>query len=319
MSLRDDLQKSGDAAKDAEIKRLERRVTQLSAALESSRAARPVPKLKPAITTLITGDIVRVLVPDSHGSAQDNSAVAAFLGDLAVLNPDEIVLLGDHIDCGGFLAEHHVMGYVAETEYSYEEDVRFANAFLDAIQKAAPKAEIFYLEGNHEFRTERWAVTMSLRNSKDAEFLRKMVSPEILLHLKARGIRYFRQAEKYDGLPIPGTIKRGKCFFTHGFSTAKHAASVHLAKIGGNITYGHTHRAEFALSEPVNTGTIAAYSPGCLCKKQPLWNHTRPTEWTHGHGIQLIDRRTGKFFQMNIPIVDGVSMMTPFLRHEFKK
>ncbi len=241
------------------------------------------------------------------------------LGDLTVLNPDEVVLLGDHVDCGGFLAQHHTMGYVAQTDYSYEEDILFANAFLDSVQTAAPNAKIFYLEGNHEMRIEKWCVTETLRNKRDAEMLRRMLAPEFTLKLAARGISYYRQCEMYDGLRLPGTIKRGKNFFTHGFSTAKHAAAVHLAKIGGNVTHAHTHRADVATTELTNIGTISAYSPGCLCLKQPLWRHTDPTGWTHGEGMQIVDRRTAHFLQLNIPIVDGVSMMKPFLDHGYKK
>jgi hypothetical protein len=54
----------------------------------------------------------------------------------------------------------------------------------------APKARIDYIEGNHERRVETWCVTQSLRNSKDAEFLRRAFAPEFLLNLKERGIPY---------------------------------------------------------------------------------------------------------------------------------
>lgn len=318
MSLRDDHQKSRESAHKAEVSRLTRRIEQLSVALESARNTRPLKPIKPAAPRRLTGDIVRFLIPDSHGSSQDPQAVGAMLADLKLLNPDEVVLLGDHVDCGGFLAQHHTLGYVAQTEYSYEDDIKHANAFLDAVQTAAPKAEIFYLEGNHEMRIEKWAVNETLRNQRDSEMLRRLLAPEFVLKLKERGIKYYRQSEKYFGLSLPGTIKLGKNYMTHGFSTAKHAAAVHLAKIGGNITYGHTHRADAATTELTNIGIIAAYSPGCLCLKQPLWQHTNPTGWTQGVGVQLVDRRSKNFLQLNIPIVDGVSMMKPLLNHGAK-
>ena len=156
-------------------------------------------------------------------------------------------------------------------------------------------------------------MTEALRNQKDAEFLRSLLAPDVLLQLDQREISFYRQSTCYDGVRIPGTIKRGKCYFTHGFSTAKHAAAAHLQKIGGNVVYGHTHRIDSATFELVHEGTVAAWSPGCLCKKQPFWQNTNPTNWTNGYGVQLVDRASGNFLHLNIPIVDGVSLLTPLL------
>jgi hypothetical protein len=75
-------------------------------------------------------------------------------------------------------------------------------------------------------------VTETLRHSADSEMLRRLVAPEFLLKLKERGIPYFRQGEFYDGLSVPGVIKRGKCYFFHGVSTAKHAVAATIARIG---------------------------------------------------------------------------------------
>ena len=253
-----------------------------------------------------SGDIVRVCIPDTHGAKIDKTALSALLTDLKALDPHEIILLGDHVDCGGFLAQHHVMGYVAETAYSYEDDIAHANAFLDAVQKAAPRAKIEYLEGNHERRVETWAVTQTLRHSRDADGLRQLYAPEYRLGLAARGITYFRESVHYDGLPVPGVIKRGKCYFMHGMSTAKAAVSATLSKIGGNIVFAHTHRAQSEIVRLVGAGVIGGWNPGCLCELQPLWQHTSPTDWTHGYGVQLISP-SGAFLHLNVPIIDGKS------------
>lgn len=319
MGLQSDIASNKERGLKLEVKKLRKQVELLSTALEAARHSRPIRPIKASGPRHQTGDIVRVIIPDSHGSSQDNEAVAALLADLKTIDPDEIILLGDHVDCGGFLAQHHTLGYVSQTEYSYEEDIQFAKHFLDAVQRSAPRAKAVYLEGNHEQRIERWAVTETLRNRKDADMLRRMFAPNILLKLAARNIPFYRMAEKYDGLTLPGTIKRGKCYFTHGFSTSKHAAAAHLAKMGGNIVFGHTHRMDVATHDIVNAGTIGAWSPGCLCKKQPLWQNTNPTDWTHGYGVQLVDRHSGNFLHLNIPIVKGISLMKPLLNHGLKK
>ena len=255
----------------------------------------------------------RIAMPDSHGCIVDELAISAFLADLEAISPHEVIMLGDHLDCGGFLAQHHTLGYVAQTEYTFEDDVVACNTLLDRMQSLSPHAEFNYLEGNHERRLETWCVTQSLRNQADANYLRRMFSVESVLALEKRGVNLVKQGVFYDGLSIPATIKRGHCYFTHGSSTAQHAASAHVRKFGGNVVYGHTHRADSFMIRTVKEGAIGAWSPGCLCKLQPLWQHTNPTEWSHGYGLQLANE-DGTFLHINVPIIDGKSYMQPLVK-----
>jgi len=294
--------------------KLEQELRETKATLARTLAARTVrlPKTKGA-KARCAGDVVRVIVPDTHGAKADGAAVSALLADVKTLDPHEIILLGDHVDCGGFLAQNHVMGYVAETAYSYEQDIEHANAFLDALQAAAPRAKVEYLEGNHERRVETWCVTQTLRHSRDADGLRQLYSPEFRLRLRERGISYYRQGVFYDKLPVPGVIKRGKCFFFHGISTAKNAVAATQDRIGGNCVFGHTHRAQSELMRRVGTGIVGSWNPGCLCELQPLWQHTAPTNWTHGYAVQLV-APDGGFLHLNIPVIDGETHLGSLLK-----
>lgn len=283
------------------------------ASAERSRRVRSSPPKPGTITKRHDGDRVRVLIPDTHGAKIDRKAAAALLADLKTLDPDEIIFLGDHVDCGGFLAQHHVLGYVAETAYSYEQDIADANSFLDAVAAAAPRARAEYIEGNHERRVETWAVTQTLRHRQDSAMLRRLVAPEYLLKLKERGIAYYRQGEFYDGLPVPGVIKRGKCFFFHGISTAKNAVAATIQRIGGNCVSAHTHRAQSDIIRMVGTGVIGSWNPGCLCEMQPLWQHTAPTNWTQGFALQLV-RSSGAFLHLNVPVLNGETHLAPLFK-----
>lgn len=305
---------TGEAVKlRAQLAAERKRSALLSTQLASVNAARAPKAIAPAVAKF-GAEYVRVIIPDSHGSMIDRAAAEAFLADLKELAPREIVMLGDHVDAGGFLAQHHVLGYVAQTDYSYAEDVGAANEFLNAIAKAAPNALTHYIQGNHERRVETWAVSQTLRNGKDAEMLRRAFAPEYLLHLDQRGIRYYRQGEQYNGLRIQGTIRLGKCFFWHGVSTARHAAGVNVRQFSGNVVYGHTHRAQSDMVRPVATGEVGAWNPGCLCQRQPLWCHTRPTDWTHGYAVQIVSKATGNFLHINVPIAGGKSLLMPLIK-----
>lgn len=255
-----------------------------------------------------------VAIPDRHGNWADPIATAVFLDDLGSLGlgrNDLIVFGGDQIEAGGFLSEHHVIGYVAEKgQVSYRDDIASCNWFLDRVQERSGGAEIIYIEGNHELRIERWCATRFLSTPDDSKYLYDLISPEKLLNLGARGIRYIRTGEKYDGLHVPGIIKIGKCFFTHGFSHGENAARDHVRRAGGNICFFHVHR---ILQHMVSSlaGTFSGFSPGCLAIRQRYYEHSRPNDHAHGYGIQRIDARTDDFLHLNIPIIGGRSFLAP--------
>lgn len=293
------------------IKELEKQNEQLATQLKNTRASKFKLSLGKKKTSK-SSQFCRVVIPDSHGSSVDSKAISAFFHDLEVINPSEVVMLGDHLECGGFLAQHHTLGYIAQSKYTFADDVVACNQFLDKIQGTVGKCDIHYIEGNHERRIENWITTQTLKNPDDAEYLHSMFSVDIVLNLQKRGIRLIEQGKFYDKLKLPSTIKLGNCYFTHGISTAKHAASVHVQKFGGNIVYGHTHRCDAYTIKTVKAGTIGGWSPGCLCKLQPLWQHTNPTDWSHGYGLQMV-RSNGDFLHINVPIIDGKSYLTPLI------
>jgi predicted phosphodiesterase len=275
-----------------------------------AKARFTIPSQRQAKTS--KGCFTRLIVPDTHGSAIDPRAAAAMLADIAELKPREIVHLGDAIDCGGFLAQHHVWGYVAEAEYTFEQDVAAANVFFDKLQALAPKATIHYLEGNHDRRIETWCVTQSLRNRIDAAYLKKMFGVATQLHIEQRGIHHWEQGKRYMGCRIPATIRLGNCFFTHGTKHGKNAAAAMLQRFAGNVVFGHVHKLLSASDRTVKDGEIGAWCPGSLCVEQPLWRHSDPTDWCQGYGVQLV-RPSGDFLHVNVPIIDGESFLMQLL------
>lgn len=283
-------------------------IERLTKALAAARGAKvePIPRAK--VVRKGVRETVRVIIPDSHGDSICRPAAAAMLADIKRLNPDEIIMLGDALDCGGFLAQHHTLGYVAESERTFEADVKACNEFLDLLQNTAKSASITYIEGNHESRIEKWCITAALRNARDARFLLDRFGPEAVLSLKNRGIKYIKTSERYDDLPIPGTIRRGKCYFTHGIGHGKHATHQHVTRFGASVVHGHTHRAQSSIIRLVDGGVVGAWCPGTLSQLQPFYMHTSITDWSHGYGVQFV-QSSGEFMHINVPIVNGQSML----------
>jgi Bacterial regulatory protein, Fis family len=251
-------------------------------------------------------DILHMFVPDIHGHYHDRAAFAACTADMKRLQPDRVTQLGDFIDCGGFLAAHHVIGYMAQMEYSYEQDIMDGNGMLDQWQRDCPRTEFEVIEGNHEDRVERWCIGQALGSGKDADYLRRAFAPQYLLNLKNRGINYYRRSECYDGLPIPGAIKRGKIIVVHdpGFSDPRRT----LSRFGAPVVHGHDHQSHANVTSTVGQGDIGVWAFGCLAQRQQLYAHSRPTGHVHGYGIAL-QSRAGHFLMISVPIIDGVSYL----------
>ncbi len=252
-------------------------------------------------------DKVRVSFGDVHGMMMDRDAVGAMLRDITTLDPDEIVIGGDLLEIGGWLAKHQPIGFIALCDYSYQEDINAANWFLDELQKYAPHAVIHYIEGNHEDRMERWCVDQTMAHKRDANFLRDAFSPESLLRLKERGITYYRRSEIYgEGLPR-GWIKLGKMFFTHSLTYSANAARDAASKTAGNVTYFCTHREDSATIVFPAIGIVKAFNPGCLSQMQPIWKHSNPTSWSQGYAIDFI-AKSENFQRIHVPIWKGESL-----------
>ena len=250
--------------------------------------------------------IARLIIPDSHGAHINKAARDAVIRDCRAMKPEEVVWLGDHLDCGGTFNAHQ-RNFTNEMTEAYEDDYDAANAFLDAIMKAAPNARHFYLEGNHEAHVERWA-SRTFTTKRDADKLLEAFGPQKVLKLKEREIPYFKRSEHYQGISIQGTIRRGKCFYTHGIVASQQATHIHLVRFGDNVVHGHTHRSQSSVQRTVRSDGFGAWCPGTLAELQPLYMHTNPTTWTLGYGMQF-QAPSGVFMHFNIPIIKGKSLL----------
>lgn len=251
--------------------------------------------------------MIRVIFGDSHGAHIDPRAWRAFLGGVKLLDPEEIVILGDFVDCGGTFSVHQ-REYTNEMTESYEDDCQAANQQLDELAHEAPRASTRYLLGNHEAHIERWAAR-TFQSHKDAEAYVEREGVPARLNLKKRAIRVYYPNICYHGLPTPGAIRLGKCHFVHSRCAPKHAAASYVARYGANVVIGHNHRSQVHITSTMATGAIGGWSVGCLSQLQPLYRHTDPTDWTHGFGVQFVNVKTGSFIHWNVPITKGRALL----------
>lgn len=291
------------------IQQLEARIAEQQAQIERMRKAKftlPKGKVK---DWRDCESFTRVIIPDTHGAYIDKRAFSTFLSDLEILKPSHIVHLGDALDCGGFLALHHTLGFVAQADYTFEDDCHAANAMFDEVAKRCPGAKIDYLEGNHELRVDKEIIKWTIRNPRDAKYFQDMWGIETHLQLAKRGIRFIKRGQFYDKLKIAGTIDLGNCLARHGTRVGKYAAHKTVESFSTNVVFGHTHRMAMA-TKKTSKRACYAWSFGCLCSLQPLYADTDITDWVHGYGIQIVSKRK-EFLTLQIPIIDGKSFLAP--------
>ena len=148
-----------------------------------------------------------------------------------------------------------------------------AESLLLQLKKRCPAAKLWYLEGNHEERLEKWIISSVMRHGKDAAFLRNLCGPEAVLHLEKRNIPYITKGRCHGGCRVQGTIKAGRVYVTHGTRHGKNAAAQMLQRFGASVVFGHVHKLMSVMDRNVHDGEIGAWSVGHLSRQQPLWRH----------------------------------------------
>lgn len=296
-----------------ETKRLQKVIDQQQKQIEKLRAPKSKPSPKSKVVRQTGKTFLRVFCGDSHGAYADEAAVAAFVADLKLLRPAEIIHVGDILEAGTFLAQHHVIGTVAQSQYTFEDDVLAANKLLDQIRTAAPHAKITLIEGNHDARIEKACVTWSLQKQIDAKYLLNLFSPQVVLNLDKRGIRFIKRTEYYDGLNLSGTIKlEFGLLVQHGEAfCGPNATRQHVQACGSSLIHGHNHRLDAYYVDSAN-GVLGGWGTGCLCQRRPLWQLSKVTGWAHGYLVQVVSPGVG-YTCFPVPIIDGISCIGPLL------
>lgn len=95
-----------------------------------------------------------VLMPDLHAPVHDRQALAAFLEGLAAIHPDELLILGDFIDCHA--PARWSKGSAAEYADSLPGELEAGKAVLQQIRDHYPDGEISFIKGNHEARIDSY-------------------------------------------------------------------------------------------------------------------------------------------------------------------
>ncbi len=231
---------------------------------------------------------VTVILPDIHFPYEDKDCMSVVAQAIAHFRPARVVQLGDMLDCAAFSA-HDGKTLDEMRGYDFEGmELEPARAFVRECLKHC--GEFVYIQGNHEYRVERWLLrnpTPLAANAAWGSMRIEHLFNNVELGVAADRISFLpyqpAQKDAAHGYAVtPDSIA------VHSWSIATHAAAQHLriAKTM-SVHFGDTHRRDNATTRDPFTGRIIeANSYGCLCKLIPLYaTNGKPTEWVNGFGV----------------------------------
>lgn len=126
--------------------------------------------------------------------------------------------------------------------------------------------EMYYLEGNHEERLERY-----LDKNPEHEGLIEIPNRLPLDELDIQWIKSYSQGEK---------LTIGEANLVHGRYTNKYHSKKHALKYMSNIFYGHTHDVQsFSMETEGSDHTYIGQSLGCLCDYELQYKQGQPDNW----------------------------------------
>lgn len=235
-----------------------------------------------------------LILPDLQVPYQDERALGPVLAYAESERWDEVVQLGDFVDCDT-LSRHDPDDLLSREGKRLAEEFDAANNVLDRILKAGRRknrsARCTILKGNHEYRIER--------------FVRKHPMLEGMLDLSKALELAKRSVKLVECWPSGAVHSIGKLNFTHGVYCGDNHAKKHVLGYGANIVYGHTHQVQaYTHAQHAHGGPICAWSMGCLCLIPLPYLEGRPCNWQHAFGIAHV-RKSGRFNLAVVNVVNG--------------
>lgn len=245
-----------------------------------------------------------VFIPDTqHGykwtpryegliALHDNRAIDAAIQFCKRVQPDVIVMLGDHMDLAPWSLKYRTDPLFRQTTQPTIDALYW---HLTQIRLACPKARIVWMKGNHEERVDIAldAALPEARHLKAAGSGDRLMSLRNLLQLSSLDIE---TVEPYgadwwlwrDETDRPVHINHGMTHTSAGSTAGKKAQKQVYSKV-----FGHIHRRELAsrtIHGPNGVYEVFSMSPGCLCRIDGDVPSVNPrNNWQQGVGLAHFD------------------------------
>ena len=225
-----------------------------------------------------------LIINDLHIPFQDKVAIELVLDFIRKKKLCRIILNGDIADC--YEISRFDKNPIRTTNLQWELDE--VRAFLINLRDLCPKAEIVYIQGNHEARLRKYL----WNKGKEVASLRCLDFKE-LLGLASLRIDYYEEG-----------YWLGKLYIYHGTLIRKDSgatAKAEFVKNGCSGISGHCHRdGKFGVRN--QGGFFGWWENGCLCDLNPEYVEG-VANWIQG--FTMVTQIKGKEFVWPIAIING--------------
>jgi len=212
------------------------------------------------------------------------------------IDVDAIYLLGDYAD---FYAVNGHGPKHPKLPQMLVDEVNAVNAGLDELDFLFPDAKKTFIQGNHEYRLERY-----LQNR----------APELF------GLIDCQTLFKLNSRPGWSWVKYGPNQRTRVLNSklyARHEPLGNSAKLTASralcsLVYGHIHRIEESHMVGIDHTNHVSFSVGWLGdrRKDEIYNYIKGTyQWQLGFGLVWVHPKTGYFYHHKIHILDNLTCM----------
>lgn len=228
-----------------------------------------------------------LFLSDIHLPYHDINALTLALKYGKERNVNTIYLNGDIMDC--YKASSHEQN-PNNRDMSYE--LEQCREFLDLLKREFPNAKIFYKEGNHEMRWERF-----LRVKAPVCLGMEEFRLTVLLKLGEKGVTWIENKQ---------LVQAGKLNIIHG-NEYKGGGGINVARTlwlraGDNVIAGDKHKTQSGLKTNIDKSVVGTWSVGCLCELNP--DYLPFNEWNLGFAHIEIESN-GNFTVHNKQIING--------------
>lgn len=225
---------------------------------------------------------------DLHGHFKDEKAFSTSLAFVGHVRPQRVIVGGDWVDF--YALSRFVSDPRRKLELQSELDC--VRQSLQRLRRAAPKARIWYLQGNHEARLQKYLWT----RAPELEGLRSLRLPR-LLGLSDLSIDWVGSGI----LRWPGLVWKHGNFVR---SKSGVTATAELERLWRSGVSGHTHRLAQVFKRN-DAGVFTWVEAGCLCDLDPEYVEGQTADWQHGLVYAEVEARGNRFTVSPLPIVNG--------------
>lgn len=230
------------------------------------------------------------IIPDCHIPYHHIKAYKLVMTVLQDLQPSEIVILGDYADfysVSSYAKDPRILAHL-------QSEIEATNKELDNLDKMFPRAKKVFIEGNHEYRLERYVFDKcpALFGITEIRYLLKIDS-------------------RYNWKFIPYGPNQAYTILG-SFLTARHEPLASSAKTTASralcsLVYGHIHRIEESHLVGLDGTNHVCFSVGWLGDKKmdKIFDYVKGHhQWQLGFGLVWVDEETRLFYHQKIPILE---------------